>query len=390
MIQALIFDFDGLMVDTETPELQIWKDLFASYGQVFPLEEWVRIVVGSGVSNLDPVTRLEQLTGLQLDHQALHQQAHQTWTQLQTTLQPMPGVVDTLQTARAQGLRLAIASSSPHTWVEGFLKRLGFEHLFEAVVCREDAPRTKPAPDLYLAALSTLGLRADQALALEDSPNGITAAKAAGVRVLGVPNAVTSLQGPLPADLTLHSLASQPLGAVLAYFGDRLELRPESGQDIPGIRAVETAAFSRPAEARLVEQARQHGRVSLSMVAVEQGSLVGHVLLTPLSSENGSIPTGGLGLGPLAVAPEAQGKGVGARLVRAALERARSMGHGFVVLLGDPAYYARFGFKPGRSLGLTSDYGSGDEFQALELRVGALAGADGRVHYIPEFGELDG
>jgi HAD superfamily hydrolase (TIGR01509 family) len=182
VIQALIFDFDGLILDTESPELQIWQDIYDEYGQEFPVDEWVRTVVGATVANLDPVTRLEELTGKKLDHQTIHDQAHRRRLEWQATLPPLPGVAEYLDSARLQGLRLGIASSSPHAWVDGYLRRLGFESLFDTVICREDAARIKPHPDLYLRAQSVLGVKAEQAIAFEDSPNGVKAARAAGRR----------------------------------------------------------------------------------------------------------------------------------------------------------------------------------------------------------------
>ncbi len=218
MIQALIFDFDGLILDTETPEVKIWQDLYARHGHEFPVDEWVRTVVGSTVANLDLVGDLERLTGLPLDRQALHEQAQRTRLEWRDTLPPLPGVADYLDSARRLGLRLAIASSSPHGWVDGYLRRLEFYNLFDAVICREDAPRIKPAPDLFLAALSALHVHADGALAFEDSPNGVRAAQAAGLRVVGVPNPITARLGPLPADFILSSLAEIPLEALLENF----------------------------------------------------------------------------------------------------------------------------------------------------------------------------
>jgi len=391
LIQALIFDFDGLILDTETPEVQIWQELYGRYGQEFPLDEWVRTVVGASVANLDLVSRLENLTGLPLDRQALQEEARLTRLSWQSVLPPMPGVADYLDSARLLGLRLAVASSSPHGWVEPYLHRLGFYGLFDAIICREDAPRLKPDPDLFLAALSAIHARADRAIAFEDSPNGVKAAKAAGLRVVGVPNGITSRLGPLPADLTLASLSDLSLPALLGHFGDPLALRPETSEDLPGIRAVEEAAFAHPNEAGLVDLARSHGKSSLSMVAVQDGKVLGHALFTPVIFEvplsGQRSPLTGLGLGPIAVLPEFQRTGIGSRLVRAGLERVRRTGYGFVVLLGDPAYYSRFGFGPGRAFDLSSDYGDGDEFQVLELRPGALAGLRGCVKYIPEFEE---
>lgn len=389
MIQALIFDFDGLILDTETPQVQIWQDLYTRYGQEFPLDDWVRTVVGSTVANLDPVAQLEKLTGLSLDRQALRDQAHRTRMEWQAVLPPMPGVADYLDSARRLGLRLAVASSSPHAWVDAYLQRLEFLDLFDAVICREDAPRLKPDPDLFLAALSALHIHADRALAFEDSPNGIKAAKAAGLRVVGVPNSITARLGPLSADLSLASLSDLPLSDLLAHFGDTLALHPETLYDLPGIRLLEEAAFARPAEAILVDLARERGKSTLSMVAAQDGVVRGHVLFTPITFDPPQPGLHGLGIGPVAVLPKYQRTGIGSRLMRAGLDHVRRLGYGFVVLLGDPAYYSRFGFRPGRLLGLSSDYGDGDEFQVLELCPAALAGVGGHVKYIPEFEETD-
>jgi HAD superfamily hydrolase (TIGR01509 family) len=389
MLQALIFDFDGLIVDTETPEVQIWQDLYSRYGQEFPLDEWVRTVVGSTVANFDPVAELEKRLGLSLDRPVIRAQADSARLDWQSVLPPMPGVAGHLVAARRLGLRLAVASSSPHAWVDAYLKRLGFGSLIDAVICREDAPRLKPAPDLFLAALAALHLCPDQALAFEDSPNGVIAAKAAGLRVVGVPNSITSRLGPLPADLTLASLTDLPLAGVLAHFGDTLVLRPESLYDLPSIYEVEQTAFSRPAEAILVDLARARGKSTLSMVAVQDGALLGHVLFTPVTLDPPVPGLRGLGIGPIAVLPKFQRLGIGSRLMRAGLDHVYRLGYDFVVLLGDPAYYSRFGFKPGRLLGLSSDYGEGDAFQVLELLPGALAGVHGHVKYIPEFAEAD-
>jgi HAD superfamily hydrolase (TIGR01509 family) len=388
MIQALIFDFDGLILDTETPEVKIWQDLYARHGQEFPLDEWVRTVVGSTVANLDPVGKLAQLTGLPLDQQALHEQAWRTRLEWQASLQPLPGVADYLDSARRLGLRLAVASSSPHDWVDGYLRRLEFFDLFDAIICREDAPRIKPAPDLFLAALTALHVRAGQALAFEDSPNGVRAAQAAGLRVVGVPNPVTARLGPLPADLNLASLADLALQELLNRFGETLVLRPEIPEDLPGIRLVNERAFPTRVEADLVDLCRTRGKIALSLAARLDGQVVGHVLFTPVTHETAlPHPSAGLGLGPIAILPEYQRTGIGSRLMRAGLEHVRRGGYGFVVLLGNPEYYSRFGFRPARSFGLSSDYGDGDEFQAVELRSGALAGANGRVKYVPEFEE---
>jgi putative acetyltransferase len=275
--------------------------------------------------------------------------------------------------------------------VDGYMHRLGLWDRFDAVICNEDAPRIKPDPSLFLAALSALGVKADQALALEDSPNGIMAAKAAGLRVVGIPNSITARPGPLPADLSLTSLSDLTLPDLLSRFGDSLDVRPEIPGDLPGIRLVEEAAFEHHSEADLVDMVRRRGKSTLSMVAVLGGRILAHVLFTPVTFDHSHPgrqgPSAGLGLGPIAVLPEHQQKGIGSRLIRAGLEHVRRQGYGFVVLLGDPGYYSRFGFLPGGDIGLSSEYGDGDEFQVLELRPGGLIGVSGVVKYIPEFEE---
>lgn len=166
--------------------------------------------------------------------------------------------------------------------------------------------------------------------------------------------------------------------------------RPERPADILGIHAVHARAFPTGAEAALVDALRASGRLGPSLVVCDAGAdalghVVGHIAFSPVSA-----PThGGTGLAPLAVVPEARRHGVGAALVRAGLEACRLAGYRFVVVLGDPAYYARFGFEPASKWGLSDEYGGGDAFQAIELVAGAIPEGGGLVRYAPEFGELD-
>jgi putative acetyltransferase len=168
-----------------------------------------------------------------------------------------------------------------------------------------------------------------------------------------------------------------------------LDIHQETPADVPGIRRVEESAFQCATEADLVDLCRERGKISLSLVAVRAGLVTGHILFTPVSLETQHGSLRGLGLGPVAVLPEGQRTGIGSRLMQAGLEICHERGYDFIVLLGDPRYYSRFGFIPGRGFGLSSDYGDGDEFQVLELRSGVLAGASGKVKYIPEFKEMN-
>ena len=385
MIKALIFDFDGLIMDTESPEVEAWQAIYAEYGQQFPLQQWVRDVVGSAVTNFDPAVHLASLTGLPLDLPDLRARTNSYRLKKQGELSALPGVTDYVKDARRLGLWLAIASSSQHAWVDGYLRQLSLQDYFSAVICREDVVNIKPEPDLFLAALAALKLEPEEALVLEDSPNGILAARRAGLRVVAVPNPITRHGDMGDPDLQLTSLASMPLNNLLDYFNSGI--RQETPADLDSIRTVEEAAFGRSAEADLVDLCRQRGKVSLSLVAVRDQHLVGHILFTPVRLDPPCPGWHGLGLGPVAVLPAFQRMGIGSSLITSGLEMCRQQGIDFIVLLGDPHYYCRFGFIPASEFGLGNEYGAGEEFMVRELRPGVLRGAKGVVKYVEEFSE---
>jgi len=167
-----------------------------------------------------------------------------------------------------------------------------------------------------------------------------------------------------------------------------IKVRPEAMEDIPAIRIIEEAAFERLAEANLVDLCRERGNAALSLVAVEADRIMGHILFTPVKLDPPHPGWNGLGIGPVAVLPEFQRRGIGSRLMTIGLEICRQHGYDFIVLIGDPAYYCHFGFIPGREFGLSSDYGDGDEFQVREMTPGVLRGANAVVKYVPEFKEI--
>ena len=160
-------------------------------------------------------------------------------------------------------------------------------------------------------------------------------------------------------------------------------IRNEQPGDIAGIDAVHRAAFPGPLEARLVRLLREAGHLQVSLVAEVNGDIAGHVAFSPVELAGS---TSGWGLAPLAIHPGLQRKGIGRELIRAGLKACAAAGCGFVVVLGDPAYYGRFfGFTSAARWSLLDEYGGGEAFQALELQPGSIPAAGGLVRYGPEF-----
>jgi len=214
-IRALVFDFDGLILDTETPEYQAWQEIYNELGCELPIETWGQIVGGNGSSAFDPVDYLEAQVGRKLDREGLIARRRARDHEIIAASPVLPGVMDTLTDARRVGLRLAIASSSPHSWVDTHLTRLGLFDHFDAIICVDDVGIAKPDPSLFLRSAKTLGVARDEAIIFEDSPNGVLAAKHAGIFCVAVPNPITRLLVFEPPDMLLNSLADMPLEGIL-------------------------------------------------------------------------------------------------------------------------------------------------------------------------------
>lgn len=213
MIEALIFDFDGLILDTETPIYQSWQELYRAHGCELPLEKWAT-VIGTYEEPFDPFAHLQELAG-PLEARVVLAQREQREKTLIAGQTPRPGVEAYLRDARRLGLKIGLASSSPCSWVAGHLERLGLIGYFDCLRARDDVKVTKPDPALYLAALDCLGVPAESALALEDSPNGVLAARRAGIFCVAVPNPLTRLLPLDHANLRVESLAEMPLSELL-------------------------------------------------------------------------------------------------------------------------------------------------------------------------------
>ncbi len=191
-MQALILDFDGLILDTETPEVQLWDEIFAEHDLVFP-EAWWKDMVGRLTEPHEerPHQILARLSSGRVSAEVAAAEHHRRFLTRIHEDDARPGIRSLIALVREAGLKLGLASSSKHEWVDGHLKRLGLFQEFDGILCSDDVPRAKPHPDLYLAAVQSLSVSPQLALALEDSPNGVAAARAAGLSVYAYPNPIT-------------------------------------------------------------------------------------------------------------------------------------------------------------------------------------------------------
>jgi putative acetyltransferase len=165
-------------------------------------------------------------------------------------------------------------------------------------------------------------------------------------------------------------------------------IRLETPEDIDSIRYVNEQAFGQEDESKLIERLRKHGVLTISLVAVQDGEIVGHIAFNPVVIESELSSFEAVALAPMAVLPAYQRKGIGSQMVWAGLEECRRLGHEVVVVLGHADYYPRFGFVPARPKGIDCEVEVPEEaWMILELREGALAGRSGTVKFQPEFHE---
>jgi HAD superfamily hydrolase (TIGR01509 family) len=216
-IRAVVFDFDGLILDTETSIYESWCRAFDEHGCApLTIDEWAAEV--GTVRGLDIIDLLEARADRPVNVDAMQERRRAHRDELLAAERARPGVVAWIDDARARGFGVAIASSSEHEWVEAHLTRLGLRDRFAHLACYSETLPAKPAPDTYLEACARLRVAPGDAIALEDSPHGVDAARAAGLRVVAVPNAVTEHMDLSAADLVISSLAECSLADVLARF----------------------------------------------------------------------------------------------------------------------------------------------------------------------------
>jgi HAD superfamily hydrolase (TIGR01509 family) len=223
-MRGLIFDFDGTIVDTEWPEVEAWRAIYGEFGFDFPDEAW-KATIGRGADQeterpAQALARLLHQPGRAYEFAARHRAERIR----RIRSEPIrPGILSLLAEAESQGLRLGVASSSDHEWVEGHLDRLGLKQRFETFCCREDVAQTKPDPALYQLALDRLKLKPEEAVAIEDSPSGLASAQAAGIYTVVSPNRLTAQLDLSPADWLLDSFEQASLEEIRL----RLAARPK-------------------------------------------------------------------------------------------------------------------------------------------------------------------
>ena len=220
MIRALIFDFDGLILETEEPVYQSWQEIFQEYGCTFTFDLF-SAHIGTTDGAFNPLVELESQVGKPLPGREIHQRQQAREMELVLKRSILPGVLDYLESAKAMGLKIGLASSSECAWVTGHLSRLGLIDYFDSIKGSDDVQNTKPDPELFLTSINDLGVSPDQAVVFEDSVNGIIAAKKAGLQCVWVPNILTNRLSTDLADIRLKSLEDIPLFELLQILDNQ-------------------------------------------------------------------------------------------------------------------------------------------------------------------------
>ncbi|MES1248928.1 MAG: HAD-IA family hydrolase [Actinomycetota bacterium] len=219
-IRAFLFDFDGLILDTESASRGGYRWLYEQHGQTLPDDLWITVVGTHGT--WDIWGHLEELVGKTIDRDTWNERRYAHELSLLEAEELRPGILDYFEYAREHDLKRAIVSSASRRWIDMHLERFEQSIGWDAIITADrDASRAKPNPTMYLEALDVLGVGADEAVVFEDSPNGVRAGKAAGIFVLGIPNDVTRDAGLDEADLVVDSLADLPPAELLERANGR-------------------------------------------------------------------------------------------------------------------------------------------------------------------------
>ena len=219
MIKAIIFDFDGLILDTETHEYEVLQEIFKEQGSELPMSVWGKVIGTS--SDFSPFVYLEEQTGRSIDHDQLTRLQKEKFEKRISAEAARPGVEAYLMAAKELGLKIGLASSSSYEWVSSYLKSLNLIDYFECIRTSNHVEFVKPDPALYIEAAKCLGVKPSECLALEDSANGALAAKKAGMYCTIVPNSVTAHLEFGETDHRLESMAEMELEKVISLIESR-------------------------------------------------------------------------------------------------------------------------------------------------------------------------
>lgn len=214
MIKAVIFDFDGLIIDTETPSYHAFSSIYKEHGADLPLETFVKCV-GTTFDVFNPYTYLAQCANKEIDLSEVEAQVNSKYKDLVKTQSLRPGVIDYLEAAKELNLKIGLASSSPISWIQPYFDRFNLSTYFSSICTADLVANVKPDPELYLMSLANLGVSGDEAIAFEDSLHGLVAAKAAGLNCVVVPNEVTQFIEFTNYNLKLSSMTDMKLTDVI-------------------------------------------------------------------------------------------------------------------------------------------------------------------------------
>lgn len=223
-MKAVVFDFDGLIVDTETVWYESFKEVLSNHGLELSVEQFARVI---GTDDADLYAYIEKNLSSPVESVVIKEAAHKLFAVKMGEPILRNGVKEYLIEAKELGLKIGLASSSSREWVEGYLKKLNIFSYFDVIRTRDDVSRVKPDPELYVKAVEALGVAMSEAFALEDSLNGLKAARAAGIQCVVVPNSVTAHLNFTDYSLKISSMSDLRLKQVLSSIkqveGDELE-----------------------------------------------------------------------------------------------------------------------------------------------------------------------
>jgi HAD superfamily hydrolase (TIGR01509 family) len=210
-IQGIVIDFDGLIRDTETPELRSWESIYQEYGTPFPIKEYIKNI-GSVLNDNSPIQYLtKKLNSEKIPQSKIRQKFNKLKSYLIEKEHLHPGTLGYLKEVASLGPRIGLASSSDSTWINYHINRLGLRKYFYCILTKDDANQVKPFPDIYLLSLSWLGLNNSEVIVFEDSLNGVSTAKSAQLFSIAIPNQATNSLNFEKAAIVLDSLSDLSL-----------------------------------------------------------------------------------------------------------------------------------------------------------------------------------